>query len=149
MERTLVLIKPDAIQRDFVGKIITRFEEKGLHIAGLKMMELSDDIVAEHYAHLTDKPFYPELRSFMQATPVVALCLHGPNCVEAVRRIVGITNSIEAEPGSIRGDFGMSIQANLVHASDSVENAEIEVARFFNEDQLFTYNDALTSVAFG
>ncbi|MEO1287011.1 MAG: nucleoside-diphosphate kinase [Chloroflexota bacterium] len=147
MERTLVLIKPDAIQRDLIGKIITRFEEKGLHIAGLKMMALSDDIIADHYSHLTDKPFFPELRGFMQQSPVIAICLHGPNCVEAVRRIVGVTNSIEAEPGSIRGDFGMSIQANLVHASDSVENAEIEVARFFEQSQLFSYDDALTNVA--
>ncbi|MEM9950043.1 MAG: nucleoside-diphosphate kinase [Chloroflexota bacterium] len=147
MERTLVLIKPDAIQRDLIGKIITRFEEKGLHIAGLKMMALSDDVIADHYSHLTDKPFFPELRGFMQQSPVIAICLHGPNCVEAVRRIVGVTNSIEAEPGSIRGDFGMSIQANLVHASDSVENAEIEVARFFEQAQLFSYDDALTNVA--
>lgn len=147
MERTLVLIKPDAIQRDLIGKIITRFEEKGLHIAGLKMMALSDDVIADHYSHLTDKPFFPELRGFMQQSPVIAICLHGPNCVEAVRRIVGVTNSIEAEPGSIRGDFGMSIQANLVHASDSVENAEIEVARFFEQSQLFSYDDALTNVA--
>jgi nucleoside-diphosphate kinase len=134
-----VLIKPDAIQRGLVGRIITRFEEKGLKITGIKLMTLSDELLNEHYSHLADKPFFPGTRSFMQSTPVIAICIEGLDSVETVRRLCGITKAREAAPGTIRGDWAMSVQANLVHASDSIETAQKEVPRFFNESELFEY----------
>ncbi|HEU4386491.1 MAG TPA: nucleoside-diphosphate kinase [Blastocatellia bacterium] len=140
MERTLVLIKPDAIQRGLIGRIITRLEEKGLKIVGIKLMRLSDSLLNEHYSHLADKPFFPGTKAFMQSTPVVAICLEGLDCVETVRRLCGITKSREAAPGTIRGDLAMSVQANLVHASDSLENAKTEVPRFFAENELFDFD---------
>ena len=148
MERTLILIKPDAIQRALIGKIITRFEEKGLKLAGIKFMKLSDALLNEHYSHLADKPFFAGTRRFMQLTPVIAICLEGRDCVETVRRLCGITKSREAAPGTIRGDWAMSIQANLVHASDSIETAGKEVARFFDESELFEYQTALISAIY-
>jgi nucleoside-diphosphate kinase len=143
VERTLLLIKPDAIQRGLVGRIIKRFEDKGLKLIGIKFMRLSDQLLNEHYAHLADKPFFPGTRSFMQSTPVIAVCLEGLDCVNTVRLLCGITKSREAAPGTIRGDWAMSVQANLVHASDSVETANIEVARFFNDSELLDYESAL------
>lgn len=145
MERTLVLIKPDAIQRGLIGKIITRFEEKGLKIVGIRFLKLSDAILGEHYSHHADKPYFGGIKRFMQLTPVVAVCLEGLDCVETVRRLCGITKSREAAAGTIRGDWAMSIQANLVHASDSVETAQKEVARFFDAAELFEYQSALSS----
>lgn len=139
MERTLILIKPDAIERGLAGRIITRFEEKGLKIVGIKFMQLGDQLLSEHYSHLADKPFFAGIRRFMQSTPVIALCLEGLDCVETVRRVCGITKAREAAPGTIRGDWAMSIQANLVHASDSLETAQAEVSRFFNESELLAY----------
>lgn len=149
MEKTLVLIKPNAIQRGIMGDIITRFERKGLRVVGLKMMNLGDDILAEHYAHLVQRPFYPYLKASMQAAPVVACCLEGAEAVETVRLMVGVTNSRKAQPGTIRGDFSMSGEQNVVHASDSVENALLEVERFFNEDELFDYESAVTRFEYG
>ena len=143
MEKTLVLIKPDAIQRGLVGQLISRFESKGLKIVGTKMIQLGDEILADHYSHLVDKPFFPRIAEFMKSTPVLAMCWEGLECVEIVRNICGITNSRKADVGTIRGDFGMSLQCNLVHASDSLETAEIEVARFFKSDELFEYNKLL------
>jgi len=140
MERTLVLLKPDALQRGLLGEILARFERKGLKVAGLKMMELEDALLDEHYSHLSHLPFFGEIKAFMMQTPVVALCLEGVNSVETVRRMCGVTKSWEAEPGTIRGDFGMSIQANLVHASDSLETAQNEVPRFFGPAELFDYD---------
>ncbi len=140
MERTLVLLKPDAVQRGLLGEIIARFERKGLKLAGMKMMQLSDELLEEHYAHLNHLPFFGEIKRFMMLAPVVATCWEGVDCVATVRRMCGVTLSREAEPGTIRGDFGMSIQANLVHASDSPETAQTEVPRFFNEDELFDYS---------
>lgn len=144
MERTLILIKPDAIQRGLIGRIISRFEEKGLKIAGIKFLNLSDELLVEHYSHIADKPFFGGTKRFMQQTPVVALCLEGLDVVETVRTLCGVTKARAAAPGTIRGDFGMSIQANLVHASDSLETAEKEVARFFKDSELFAYDSALT-----
>lgn len=140
MERTLVLIKPDAIQRGLIGRIITRLEEKGLKITGIKFMSLSDELLNEHYSHIADKPFFPGTRAFMQMTPVIAICIEGLDSVDTVRRICGITKAREAAPGTIRGDWAMSVQANLVHASDSIETAQKEVARFFKESELFEYD---------
>lgn len=139
-ERTLILIKPDAIQRGLVGKILERFERKGLKLVGCKMMSLDEAILREHYSHLADKPFFQGLAKFMQSTPVIAMCWEGLEVVNAVRLLCGITKAREAEAGSIRGDFAMSVACNVVHASDSTENAEKEVARFFKEDELYGYD---------
>lgn len=147
METTLVLIKPSGVQRGLSGKIISRFEEKGLIIAGMKMMQLNDAILREHYAHLTDRPFFPSLERSMMSSPVIALALRGVDAVAVVRAMTGVTNSRNAAPGTIRGDFGMSGQENIVHASDSPENAAIEVARFFNPDEVFDYTPCtITSI---
>lgn len=139
MERTLVLIKPDAIQRGLIGEIVHRFERKGLKIVGMKMMSLDEVVLREHYAHISDKAFYPGVEKFMMSSPVVALCVEGLEVVNSVRLITGITKAREAEAGSIRGDFAMSMSCNVIHASDGLENAEKEVKRFFKKDELFEY----------
>ena len=144
MERTLILIKPDAIQRGLMGRVIARFEDKGLKVVGVKLLKLTDELCSEHYSHLADKPFFPAIKRFMQQTPVVALCLEGLDCVETVRSLCGITKARAAAPGTIRGDWAMSIQANLVHASDSLETATKEVTRFFTDSELFEYDSART-----
>jgi nucleoside-diphosphate kinase len=138
-EKTLVLIKPDAIQRGLVGEILSRLEKKGLKLIGMKMMRLDDAVLREHYAHIADKPFFPGVSNFMQSSPVVALCLEGLEVVNAVRLITGITKARDAEAGSIRGDYAMSVACNVIHASDSVESAKGEVIRFFAKDELFEY----------
>ena len=148
MERTLVLIKPDAVQRGLIGNILNRFERKGLKVVGLKLMELSDEILDDHYSHLSDKPFFPRIKSFMRSTPVTAICLEGFEVVDTVRTLCGITNSREAASGTIRGDLGMSIQCNLVHASDSIETAEVEVPRFFAADELTDYESVTDTVIY-
>lgn len=139
METTLVIIKPSGIQRGLAGRIISRFEQKGLVIAGMKMMRLSEQLLREHYAHLVDRPFFPSLLRSMMATPVVVLAIKGVDAVSVVRAMTGVTNARNAAPGTIRGDFGMSGQENIVHASDLPENAVIEVARFFKPEELFDY----------
>lgn len=143
MERTLVLIKPDAMQRDLVGELIQRFERKGLKLVGIKMMALPDELLDEHYSHLAGRDFFAEIKTFMRSTPVIACCWEGVDCVNTVRIMCGITKAREAAPGTIRGDLAMSVQANLVHASDSLETAEVEIPRFFNDDELFEYEDVL------
>lgn len=143
MERTLVLLKPDALQRDLVGEIIGRLERKGLKLVGLKMMRLSDELLNEHYSHLVGRDFFPEVKSFMQLAPVVACCWEGTDSVDTVRAICGITKAREAAPGTIRGEFAMSVQANLIHCSDSLETAKVEVPRFFKAEELFAYEDVL------
>ena len=143
MERTLVLIKPDALQRDLVGELIQRFERKGLKLVGIKMMALPDELLDVHYSHLAGRDFFAEIKSFMRSTPVIACCWEGVDCVNTVRLMCGITKAREADPGTIRGDLAMSVQANLVHASDSLETAEVEVPRFFDASELFEYEDVL------
>ena len=143
MERTLILIKPDAVARGLAGVVLGRFEQKGLKIAGMKMIQLDDALLKEHYSHLADKPFFPTITEFMSRTPVIAMCLEGLEAVEVCRKLCGVTNSRQADPGTIRGDLGMSMQANLVHASDSVETAQAEVARFFKPEELFDYEPPL------
>jgi nucleoside-diphosphate kinase len=138
-EKTLIIIKPDALNRSLVGEIISRFERKGLKIVGMKMIQLNDDILKEHYAHLTDKPFFPRIAAFMKRWPVIVMVLEGLEAVESVRLITGDTLGRKADAGTIRGDFSMSVQANVVHASDSVENAEKEIKRFFTEDELYNW----------
>ena len=140
MERSLILIKPDGIQRGLVGEILHRFERKGLKLIGLKMMSLDEAVLREHYAHIKDKDFYPDLEGFMMSTPVIAICLEGLEVVNAVRLITGITKARDAEAGSIRGDFAMSHSCNVIHASDTPKNAELEVKRFFKEDELYGYS---------
>ena len=139
-EKTLILIKPDAIQRGLLGQIVSRFEIKGLKLVGMKMMSLDEAVLREHYAHIADKPFFPGVAKFMQSTPVVAMCWEGLDVVNTVRKLTGITKAREAEAGSIRGDFAMSVSCNVIHASDSVENAQVEVKRFFNSDEVFEYD---------
>ncbi|MBQ5896203.1 MAG: nucleoside-diphosphate kinase [Bacteroidaceae bacterium] len=149
MEKTLILIKPNAIQRGLTGDIITRFERKGLRFAGIKMLFMDDELVAEHYSHLKDRPFFPYLKASMQASPLIACCLEGAEAVETVRLMVGATNSRKALPGTIRGDFSMSGEQNVVHASDSVENALVEINRFFKPEELFDYQSAVTCFEYG
>ena len=139
MEKTLVIIKPGALQRELVGDIINRFERKGLRLTGLKMIQLNDAILAEHYSHLTDKPFFPRIKESMMASPVIVCCWEGLDSVQVVRNMTGVTNSRNATPGTIRGDFGMSMQENIIHTSDSVENGVIELKRFFKSEELFNY----------
>lgn len=140
MERTLVLIKPDAVERGLVGTVTGYFEKKGLTLTGNKMMQLDDALLKEHYAHLADKPFFPGIAAFMKSTPVVVQCWAGKDAVEVVRKLCGVTNAREAAPGTVRGDLAMSIQSNLIHASDCLETAEVEVPRFFKKDELFSYD---------
>lgn len=148
MEKTLILIKPDALQRGLVGEIMHRFERKGLKLLGIKMIHLSDDIVNEWYAHHREKSFFSDLKAYMQWTPVVAIVLEGADAISSVRKIVGITKSREAEAGTIRGDFGMSGQQNLIHASDSVEAATKEIGLIFKKDELFHYKSASTALIY-
>src|SRR3989338_7201403 len=126
-ERTVVLIKPDALQRALVGEIIKRFEQKGLKIVALKLMTLGDSILDEHYSHHKEKPFFPKLKSFMMQAPIVAMILEGIEAISVVRMVAGKTQGREADMGTIRGDLSMSTQANIVHSSDSKETAEAEI----------------------
>lgn len=139
MEQTLVILKPSTIRRFLVGDVLTRFQHKGLIISGIKMMQFDETILREHYAHLVDRPFFPDLVESMTATPVIVVCLKGKDAVAVVRAMTGSTNSRNAAPGTIRGDFGMSGQENIVHASDSSENAAVEIKRFFHPDEIFDY----------
>lgn len=145
MERTLILLKPCTVQRRLIGEIVNRIERKGLRIVGMKMMQLDDALLNEHYAHLADRPFFNFVKTSMKAAPVVAMCVEGCEAVQVVRTITGATNGRKAAPGTIRGDYSMSGQENIVHASDSPENAAIEIRRFFKPDELFEYPDPLTS----
>lgn len=140
MERTLIILKPDAIQRGLSGEIITRMERKGLKIIGIKMMNVDSALLKAHYAHIADKPFYADVEKFMKSSPVIAMALEGRECIDSIRIIVGSTDPRQADAGTVRGDFALATGRNLVHASDSKENGEAEVARFFDETELFTYD---------
>lgn len=139
MQTTLVILKPSAIQRGIMGEVISRFEKKGLQVVGMKMVYMSDDTVKEHYSHLIDKPFFNRIKNSMQASPIIVLALKGVDAVNVVRKITGATNGREAQPGTIRGDYSISVQENIVHASDSEETATVELNRFFNLDEIFDY----------
>ena len=139
MQKTLVLLKPSAVQRNLVGEVISRFEKKGLQIVGFKMMTLSDELLKIHYAHLVERPFFKRIKDSMQVTPVFAVALKGLDAVEVVRKMSGVTLGRDAQPGTIRGDYSMSIQENIVHTSDTPENARIELDRFFKEEEIFDY----------
>jgi nucleoside-diphosphate kinase len=148
-ERTLIIIKPDAIQRNLLGEIIHRFERKGLRLIGMKMTRLGDSILNEHYKHHNGKPFFESLKNYLKSSPVVLLVLSGVNAVSATRLIVGATKGFEADAGTIRGDFSISGQTNIVHASDSVSSANTEIERFFLPDELFEYERADIAYLYG
>jgi nucleoside-diphosphate kinase len=131
MDRTLILVTPDAFARRLTGEIIARFERKGLHLAALKLLTLDELTARRHYAEHESKPFFDGLVSFITSGPIVAMVLEGPNAIEAARQLIGATNGIEATPGSIRGDYALEVRRNLVHGSDSPESAEREIALFF------------------
>ncbi len=139
VERTLVLCKPDAVQRGLVGRIIARFEEKGLKIVGMKMVSVDESLARRHYQEHVEKPFFSELVSFITSTPVVAMAFEGENAVEVVRTLMGVTNPQQAAAGTIRGDYGLNLTKNLVHGSDSLTSAERELALFFSPDELQSY----------
>ena len=142
MERTLVLLKPDAIQRRLMGRIISRFEEKGLKIVAMKMMRVTKELAERHYTEHKEKPFFGELVSFITSGPIVAMVVEGPKAIETVRKMMGKTNPLEADPGTIRGDYGLSITMNLIHGSDSPQTAAREIPIFFAEDEILSYDTA-------
>jgi len=142
-QRTLVILKPSCLMRGLVGEVTRRFEQKGLRLIGMKMMQLTDAQLSEHYAHLAGKPFFQQIKDAMMITPVIVCCYEGIDAVDVVRALTGATNGRKAAPGTIRGDYSMSFQENIVHASDSAENAVTELRRFFREDELFAYPDPL------
>jgi len=139
IEKTLVIIKPDALNRALVGEIVNRFERKGLKLIGMKMIHMKDELVDVHYAHLKEKSFFPRIKSFMQASPTIVLALEGLDAIKVVRTLAGETHGAKALPGTIRGDLSLSVQSNVVHASDSEDAAKAELARFFSGDELFSY----------
>lgn len=140
MERTLIIAKPDAVQRGLIGEIISRLERKGLKLIGIKMASLDEALLRDHYAEHIDKPFYAGLERFMKGSPVVIMAWEGFECVNSVRSLVGATNPREAAPGTIRGDLSIGEGRNLIHASDSKESGKKEVARFFTDKELFNYD---------
>lgn len=140
MEKTLIIAKPDAVQRGLIGEIIKRLENKGLKLIGIKMASLDEAMLREHYSEHVDKSFYTGLEQFMKSSPVVLMAWEGYECVDAVRTLVGATNPRQSQPGSIRGDLAQGTGRNLIHASDSKKSGEAEVANFFEEDELFDYD---------
>ncbi len=148
MEQSVVLVKPDGLQRGLIGEIIARFERKGLKLVGLKMVNLSDDILDEWYAHHKEKPFFPKLKGFMMQTPIIAMVWEGLDAIDTIRKLVGVTKGREAEGGSVRGDFAMSMSNNLIHASDALESANKEKGLLFDADELFSYISALEMLVY-
>lgn len=139
MERTLIILKPDAIQRRLIGRLIQRFEDKGLAVGGMKLMRISRELAERHYAPHKGKPFYPGLIDYITSGPVVVMVLQGERCIEIARTMMGKTFGYEAAPGTIRGDFGASRSFNLVHGSDAPESAKTEIALYFQEKELLDY----------
>ncbi len=138
-EKTLVLLKPCTVQRGLIGEVTTMFERKGLHLCGLKLMQLDDKILSEHYSHLAEKPFFQRVKDSMMAAPVVAMCWEGVDAIEVVRTLAGPTNGRAALPGTIRGTYSMSFQENIVHASDGPETAAAEIKRFFKPEEILEW----------
>ncbi len=136
-QTSLILFKPDAVEKKIVGTVLARFQAEGFDIRGIKMMQLDDAILTEHYAHVADKPFFPEIAAFMKRTPVIALALTGEDVINRVRDLLGPTNSKEAAAGTIRGDFGTDMMENVCHASDGEDTAAVELKRFFKDDELY------------
>ncbi len=143
MQRTLILLKPDCVQRRLMGRVITRFEEKGFNIIGMKMLRVTPELARQHYAEHVNKPFYPSLEEFITAAPIVAIALEGLDVIRVVREMLGPTNGLNAPVGTIRGDYSSSRQMNLVHASDGPEAAERELKLYFGDDELHSYEPAL------
>ena len=137
MQRTLVIFKPDCMAQRHVGNVLNRFESAGFTVVGCKMMRLTPAVLREHYAHVANLKFYPEIEAFMSSRPVIVMALQGDNIVQKVRELLGPTDSRKAAKGTIRGDFGTEMMKNVVHASDSVDNAKAELARFFKPEELF------------
>jgi len=148
MERTVVMLKPDCITRGLSGEILSRFEKKGLKIVGMKMMKLKHSTLDVFYSHHKGKPFFERLIKFMRKTPVIVIVLEGINAVEVVRRLLGVTVGREAAAGTVRGDYSMSTQSNLVHASDSVERAKFEIELLFKPREIFEYKNALDQIIY-
>ncbi|NDJ60291.1 MAG: nucleoside-diphosphate kinase [Chloroflexi bacterium] len=142
MERTLIIIKPDAVQRGLTGEILRRFEQRGLRIVGMKFMQVSRELAEKHYDVHRERPFFAGLVEYITASPVVVIALEGTDAIAAARKTIGATKPVEAEAGTIRGDFALEIGRNLVHGSDSVENGQIEVANFFVESELASWERA-------
>lgn len=140
MEKTLVILKPCCLQRGIIGEVVQRFEKKGLQLCGMKMIQLTDEVLKEHYSHLAHKPFFKRIKDSMMISPVIVCCWKGLDAIQVVRAMAGPTNGRQAPPGTIRGDYSMSVQENIVHTSDSAETAAIELARFFNDDEIFEFN---------
>ena len=138
MEKTLIIFKPDCMEKHHVGNVLDRFEKAAFAIVGCKMTQLTPKVLREHYAHVADMPFYPEIEKFMSSRPVVVMALQGTAVVSRVRDLLGPTDSRKAPKGTIRGDFGTEMMKNVVHASDSVANAKIELARFFEPGEIFS-----------
>lgn len=137
MEKTFVIFKPDCMEKRLVGTVLSRFEAAGFDVIACKISRLSSTLLRVHYAHVADRPFYPEIESFMASRPVIMIGLQGTNVVQRVRDLLGPTDSRKAAKGTIRGDFGTEMMKNVVHASDSVENGQAELARFFKPEELF------------
>lgn len=148
LERTVVLVKPDGVQRGYIGEIIHRFERRGLQLVGLKMMQLSDELLNIHYAHHADKPFFSGLKEFMQSAPVIAMIWEGPKAITVVRTMAGPTKGHEAAPGTIRGDFSIEPSHNVIHCSDAVETAQAEIERFFRPEEIFPWDRTMTKHLF-
>lgn len=144
MEQTLIIFKPSAIERAIVGSVLSRFERKGLTITAMKMIQLSEELLRQHYAHLVDRPFFPLILKSMTASPVIVMVLRGLDAIAVVRAMTGATNGRKAEPGTIRGDYAVSGQENIIHASSSPEDAEVEIKRFFSPDEIFDRTPVLT-----
>ncbi len=144
MQRTLVLLKPDCVQRRLMGEIIARFESKGLHIVGMKMLQVTPELSRKHYAEHVEKPFYKSLETFITSAPVVALAIDGLDVIAVVREILGATNGLKAAAGTIRGDLSSSRQMNLVHASDSEESAKRELQLYFDDKEICQFDSVLT-----
>jgi nucleoside-diphosphate kinase len=142
VEKTLIILKPDCIKRQLIGRILQRFEDKGLNLAAMKLMQISTELAERHYAPHKGKPFYPGLIEYITCGPVVVMVLSGVNAISMARKLMGQTFGYEADPGTIRGDFGASKTFNLVHGSDSPESAETEIALYFKPDELLSYNTA-------
>ncbi|TWT93893.1 Nucleoside diphosphate kinase [Stieleria varia] len=143
MQRTLVLLKPDAVQRRLIGELIARFEAKGLNIVAMKMLQVTPELAKQHYAEHVEKPFYPSLESFITSAPIVALAIDGLDVIQVVRDMLGATSGLKAAAGTIRGDFSSSRQMNLVHASDGPDAAQRELALYFDESEFCDYQPVL------
>jgi nucleoside-diphosphate kinase len=144
MERTLILLKPDCVQRRLVGRILSRFEDKGFNVVAMRLMRVTPELSKQHYAEHVSKPFYPNLEQFITGGPIIALVLEGLEVIRVVREMLGATSGLKAAPGTIRGDYSSSRQMNLVHASDGPEAAKREIELYFSKEQIFAYEPTLT-----